>query len=151
MDNWPHHKHSVAVSQTPIAPSSACDAAAFSTDGSRLASASSDHTVRVWDAASAQMLSTFPGHRLQVSSVAFDPAGQRVFSAEGFFSSGEIKVWDASSSGAFTRFGGATELVSAIAFSADGTTLVSGGDSGALAVWDMDGRESRVRWTGHAG
>ncbi len=54
---------------------------AFSPDGQRLASASWDLTVKVWDAANGQELQTLKGHTAEVSSVVFSPDGQRLASA----------------------------------------------------------------------
>ena len=48
---------------------------AFSAAGDRLASASSDHTVRVWDAKTGQPLHTLKGHTSGVTSVAFSSDG----------------------------------------------------------------------------
>ena len=47
----------------------------FSPDGTTLASASSDRTVRLWDVASRQELAALRGHPLDVYSVSFSPDG----------------------------------------------------------------------------
>src|SRR5271154_6590575 len=51
---------------------------AFSPDGTRLASASCDNTVKLWDAAVGQELLTLKGHTDYVYSVAFSPDGKRL-------------------------------------------------------------------------
>ena len=65
---------------------------AFSPDGQRLASASEDRTVKVWDVATGQESFTLRGHALHLNSVAFSSDGTRLASAGG---GGAIKVWDA--------------------------------------------------------
>src|SRR5439155_7266615 len=47
----------------------------FSPDGSKLASASFDKTVRLWDVKAARVLHTFTGHSDFVYAVAFSPDG----------------------------------------------------------------------------
>ena len=61
-------------------------------DGKRLASASVDQTVKVWDATSGQEMLTLKGHTGAVMSVAFSPDGKRLASASG---DQTVKVWDA--------------------------------------------------------
>ena len=65
---------------------------AFSADGKRLASASADQTVKVWDAVSGQETLTLKGHNDRVRSVAFSPDGKRLASGSFDFT---MKVWGA--------------------------------------------------------
>jgi hypothetical protein len=65
---------------------------AYSPDGKRLASASADKTVKVWDAQTGQELLTCKGHAREVHSVAFSPDGHRLASGAG---DGKVMIWDA--------------------------------------------------------
>jgi WD40 repeat protein len=67
---------------------------AFSHDDKRVASASSDQTVKIWDAASGKCLQTLQGHADSVTSVAFSHDDKRVASAS---YDRTVKIWDAAS------------------------------------------------------
>jgi tetratricopeptide (TPR) repeat protein len=65
--------------------------AAFSPDGMRLASASADRTVRIWEVATGKQLAVLKGHEGEVYSVAFSPDGTRVASGS---SDRTVRLWD---------------------------------------------------------
>ncbi len=59
----------------------AVNSVAFSPDGMRIVSGSSDTTLRVWDAATSQPIGvSMQGHEKAVMSVAFSPDGTRIVS-----------------------------------------------------------------------
>jgi WD40 repeat protein len=65
---------------------------AFHPDGTRLATASFDQTVRLWDIASGLELATLKGHPDRVLGVAFSPDGGRLASAGG--KDLTVRLWD---------------------------------------------------------
>jgi WD40 repeat protein len=68
---------------------------AFSHDSTRLASASGDNTVKMWDASSGACVQTLEGHSDDVNSVVFSHDSTRLASAS---DDNTVKIWDASTS-----------------------------------------------------
>jgi hypothetical protein len=108
---------------------------AFSPDGQRLASASADQTVKVWDGRSGQELRTLRGHTGPVSSVAFSPDGQRLASAS---ADQTVKVWDGCSGQELLTLRGHRGPVTSVAYSPDGTTLLAQGEGLQLLAWNAN-------------
>ena len=54
------------------------DSIAFSADGRMLATASRDHTVRLWDTNTGKRKKTLKGHTAEVVGVSFSPDGQTI-------------------------------------------------------------------------
>jgi WD40 repeat protein len=67
---------------------------AFRPDGQRVATASSDRTIRIWDARTGQEILTLRGHTLEAKSVRFLTDSYRQISAS---TDQTIRLWDATS------------------------------------------------------
>ena len=102
-------------------------------DGARLASGSSDNTVRVWDAASGRCEATLSGHTDAVLSVSWRGDGARLASGS---SDKTVRVWDAASGRCEATLSGHTDAVLSVSWSGDGARLASGSSDKTVRVWD---------------
>ena len=98
---------------------------AFSADGSRLASASFDETVRIWDPGSGKQVRLFRGHRGVAGRVAFRP-GKTELASAGI--DGVVRIWDLEAQqGVRVVPNGFSGSVASLAFSRDGDLLAVAG------------------------
>ncbi|XXX81951.1 TIR domain-containing protein [Sorangium sp. So ce134] len=111
----------------------AVNACALSPDGQRIVSASVDRTLKVWDLATGELLSTLDGRSGWVNACAISPDGQRIVSAS---SDGTLKVWDLATGELLSTLEGHSERVTSCAISPDGQRIVSASHDRTLRVWD---------------
>ena len=118
----------------------------FSCDGRLLASASRDHTLKLWDVGNGRLLHTLRGHSGSVKCVCFSPDGRWVVSGS---SDSTVRFWNVAT-GEATRGIDARFSNGWMALSPDGR-LIATESVTALILWDATtGRQLRAL-TGHVG
>src|SRR5262249_24533792 len=114
---------------------------AWHPEGGQLASAGSDHLIRVWNRATGRNLWTLRGHRNKVIALAWEPNGRRLASGG---MDGLVKVWPLPVPPQPRRLEGHAGGVRAIAWSEDGETMRSiGATDNTVTLWNVvDGQPS---------
>ena len=116
---------------------------AFSADGKRLASASFDKTVRLWNVAKQETERTLSGHSDFVYAVTFSPDGKHVVSAS---KDRTVKIVEADTGKSVFTLGGMDEDILAVAYSPDGKQVISSGFQPSIYWWNpQTGERAKVQ------
>ncbi|GHF54791.1 hypothetical protein GCM10010218_40120 [Streptomyces mashuensis] len=121
-------------------------AVTFSPDGRTMATASDDHTAKLWDTATGGLVATLAGHTDRVAGVAYSPDG-RTLATVG--RDRTAKLWDTGTHRLVATLTGHSSGVNGVAFRPDGRTLATASDDGTVRLWDVaTHRQAAVLTTG---
>jgi WD40 repeat protein len=107
-------------------------AVAFRPDGERMATASFDHTIKIWDVESGRVERTFTGHHDKVLTLAYSSDGRRLASAG---LDGTVRLWDVASGQSIACRTSGNRCVQGVTFTPDGRRLIACGEAGVAEVW----------------
>ena len=117
-------------------------AAAYSPDGTRIASEGFDHKLLLWDADTGELQGEPVGDVTvsgKITAVAFSPDNRSVLSSSDH---GELRMWDAQTHRRLPQMANATDgsgkpaAIFSVAFSSDGKYIATAGSSNDVQLWN---------------
>ncbi len=105
--------------------------ATFSTDGTRVVTASNDNTARLWDAETGASIAVLQ-HESRVKNAAFSPDGTTILTVA---YDEIVRLWDGISGEPLRALSGHDGRVNAAAFSPDGARIVTASSDDTAQVW----------------
>ncbi len=107
--------------------------AAFSPDGTQIATGSGDKTVKLWDAKTGKETYTLEGHAGRVKSLAFSPDGKLIASC----ASDGVRVWDARTGRERFALTAGRLGLQTVAFSPVGNRIAAGSFDTNIYLWTV--------------
>jgi WD40 repeat protein/serine/threonine protein kinase len=120
--------------------------AAYSPDGTRVVTASRDHTARVWDARTGAQLGVLSGHTDIVYCAAYSPDGTRVVTASRDHTA---RIWDAHTGAQLAVLSGHDDGINSVAYSPDGIRIVTASFDKSARIWDARTGAQLAMLSGH--
>jgi WD40 repeat protein len=113
---------------------------AFSSDGRRLAVASDEKQLKVWNVPNGEEVTSWDDAPLGTGTVAFSPDDRTLATGRKDFT---IGLWDLSSKAVIATLRGHTMAVTSLRYTPDGKTVVSAARDGTIRVWGPDREHAR--------
>jgi WD40 repeat protein len=113
----------------------------YSADCQRLATASVDTTIKIWDSITGACLLTLEGHHDAARSVVFSADDQRIVSAS---NDGTVKIWDAMVGSCIQTFKCDSREGTLVVLSSNGRLAASILRNDDICIWDLEDTTSHV-------
>ncbi len=123
----------MAQTQWKIGHASATTSLTYDREGRRIAVSSADHSVRVYEAETGNLLCSLPGDGLEVTCVSFSNDGQLLACGD---AAGEIRIWNVSKGVAVSDAKLDSKEIRDICFSEDDQRLLLASGS-TIKVWNL--------------
>ncbi|NEU75252.1 hypothetical protein PI95_022495 [Hassallia byssoidea VB512170] len=111
----------------------------ISPDGSKIASASYDNTVKIWQR-DGQIMTNFTEHKQNVNSVSFNHNGTLVASGS---DDKTVKVWQPTTGKVIKEFKEHGNGVTGVSFSPDGKLIASASKDSSVKLWSLDSQDNK--------
>ena len=115
--------------------------AAFSPDGTRVATASGDGAVFVWQVSDGRCIEELPKRDGPIFSVKFSARGDRIVTAG---ADGRACIWDTRALSLIGELAGHTSWIRDVAFSPDAKAIVTASEDGTARIWDATRENGRT-------
>jgi WD40 repeat protein len=106
---------------------------AFHPDGSQIATASKDKTVRVWNPSDGKLIDILRGHEHPVNQVRYHPDGKQLVTAS---ENGTVKLWDTSNGNTIQSWKAHEGVIHDATFDATGKWLATAAEDTRAKIWD---------------
>jgi WD40 repeat protein len=134
VDHFTGKANPFSFSALPEVPSNLLNHGAYSSDGSRLAAAFANGTIKLWNTQTGAEQATLTGHKGPVNYVAFSPDGQMLASASW---DSTVKLWMVATGKEIATLSGHKDGVIHLAFSPAGDELASASWDRTIGIWDI--------------
>ena len=115
-------------------------------DNSKIATASADNRIHIWDVATGSCMHILRGHTAEVASVSWSPAGDKLASASYDHT---VRIWDVATGAEEKTFEGHADYVSSVSWSPTEDKLASGSSDGTVRIWNVSTQVCEQTLIGH--